>query len=199
MHFAKGARGEGKKIGADGTSFGKDCCALDGVARRLGLDRGVGNDSPVLRSDKLQMETAFQVGLIETGKSHFGVHGNKKRVEVLGVVVFVLETSDGFSGRSDGRGEIEADYILTGLNCVCRQLDVAAFYFCGNRQAIDREVRHCSFAEVEQNGAGRIGAEAKLFVAGGGRRVRGKRKAKLIANARNLGGSLPSQVPRNAI
>src|SRR5690242_489175 len=177
MHFAKGAHGEGKKIGADGTSFGKDSGTLAGVARRLGLDSGVGNRSPVFRSSEFQMEAAFQVGLIETGKSHFGVHGNKKRVEVFGVVVFVFESSDGFSGRGDGRGEIEADHILTGMNRVGRQLDVTAFYSYGNSSAIDGEVCGGALTEVEQNGGGRIGAEVEFFVAGGGRRLWGEREA----------------------
>jgi len=199
MHVAKGARGEGKKIGADGTSFGKDCCALAGVARGLGLDRGVGNDGPVFRSSELKAEAAFQVGLIETGKSHFGVHGNKKRVEVLGVVVFVLETSDGFSGWRDGRGEIETDHIFTGMNHVGRQLDVAVIYFCCHSDAVNAEVRGGAFTEVEQNGAGGTCAEAKLLVAGGGRRMWNKRKAKLIANIRDLDGTLASQVTWNAI
>src|SRR5215472_12657866 len=199
MHSAEGAGGESKKIGADGTGLGKDCCALAGASRRLRRDRRVGNDGPVFRSGEFQMEAAFQIGLIETGKGHLRIHGDKERVEVLGVVIFVFKASDGFSGWGNGGGEIDDNDILTGMNHVCRQLDVAVVYFYGNSDTVDGGIRRSSLAEVEQNGAGKTGAEAELFVTRDGRRVRGDREAKLVANVGNLSGALASKVTRDSV
>ena len=62
------------------------------------------------------MEAAFEIGLIETGEGHVRVHRDEKRVEIFGVVVFVLEARDGFSSRGDSGGEIHTDGIFAGVN-----------------------------------------------------------------------------------
>src|SRR5207247_10810090 len=70
------------------------------------------------------MESAFQIRLVKTGKGHISVHGDKQRVEVLGVVVLVFKASDGFPRRGDRGSEIHADLIFAAMHGIDRQLQM---------------------------------------------------------------------------
>ena len=145
------------------------------------------------------MEAALEIGLIETRKSHFGVHGNEERVEIFGVVVFVFELCDSFSGGGDWSGEIHADGVFAGVYGVAGKFDMAVLDFCGDPDAIDGEVVDRSFAKIEKNGCGGTGMKLKFFVAGCGWRMRREREPEMIANVRKLAGALAGQFAWNAV
>ncbi len=136
--------------------------------------------------------------MIETRERHFGVHGNEERVEILGVVVFVFESRDGFSGGGDGSGEIHADGVFACVDGACGELDMAVFDFCGDRDAVDGEICYGTFAKIEKNRRGSAGMKLKVFVAGCGRRAGSEREAKMIANVGKLRGTLAREFARDA-
>ncbi len=145
------------------------------------------------------MKTGFKIGLIETGKSHFGVHGDEERVEIFGVVVFVFEARDGFSGWSDGSSEIDGDSVFASLDGTGGELDVAVINFCGDGDVVDREFCQGAFAKIQKNGGGRVGMKSEIFVAGSRRRVRNEREDQMIAYVRELRGTLAREITRNAV
>ena len=106
MHFAEGARGKSEEISADGPGFFENGKALAGTSLRLGFHGRIGDHCPAFRSSHFEMKAPFQIRLVEARKSHLRIHGNKERVEVLGVVVFVFKARDSFSRRSYRSSEI---------------------------------------------------------------------------------------------
>ena len=127
------------------------------------------------------MESAFQVRLVKAGKGHISVHGDKQRVEVLGVVVLVFKASHGFPRRGDRGSEIHADLIFAAMHGIDRQLQMTVVHFCGNRDAVDDQVRGGSIPEVEQKGAGKTGMKLQVLMAGDRWSMRSERKAKMVA------------------
>ena len=200
VNFAERASGEGEKIGADRPSFGKNREAL---ARSAGgglrFDGCVGDGGPVFWGGELEMEAGFEVGLIEAGESHFGIHGDEEGVEIFGVVVFVFEARDGFCGLGDGSIEVDGDSIFSGADGTGRKLDVSVLDFCGDGDAVDDEFCRRAFAEIEENGSGRIGMELQIFVSRGRGRVGREREAEVVAEVGKLRGALAGEVAGNAV
>lgn len=145
------------------------------------------------------MEAGFEIGLVETGESHFGVHGDEERVEIFGVVVFVFEARDGFSGGGDGSREVDRDSVFASLDGTGWELDVAVIDFSWHCDAVDGEIRYSAFAKIEKNVGGRVGMKSEIFVAGSRRSVRNKREDQMIAYVRELRGTLAREITRNAV
>lgn len=129
MNFAEWASSECKKIRADGMRLQENREALASRGRRLRFDGCIRNDGPVFGGSEFQLKAAFEIGLIETGERHVSVHRDKEGVQILGIVVFVFETGDGFTRGSDGCGEIHAHGIVAGADSAGGELDVAVFDF----------------------------------------------------------------------
>lgn len=145
------------------------------------------------------MEAAFEIGLIETGEGHVRVHRDEERIEILGVVVFVFEARDGFTGRGDRSSEIHADSVFAYVHGTWGELDVAIFDFRRDRDAVDDEICQGTLAKINKNRSGRAGTKLKVFVAGCGRRAGSEREAKMIANIGKLRGALAREFARDAV
>src|SRR5205814_8434409 len=65
---------------------GSRCESEPALAARQVLgcrNRGVSDGGPCARHDQLELETRFEVGLVEAGESGAGIRRNEKRIDVL--------------------------------------------------------------------------------------------------------------------
>lgn len=145
------------------------------------------------------MEARFEIGLVEAWESHLGVHGDEERVEILGVVVLVFETRDGFTSSGDRGAEINANVVFAGPDAARRELDVAVFDFGGNGVAINGEIHNGAFAKIEENSGGRIGMKSEIFMPGCRWRMGRERKPEAVANVGKSCGALAGEFARNAL
>lgn len=76
---------------------------------------GIGNEFPVGWPGQGQGESGFEVGLVEAGEGHAGVHGHEEGVEIFVAVVAIVEAGDGFAGDSDVGGEFSVDGVFAGV------------------------------------------------------------------------------------
>ena len=137
MDLDEGSGGKGEEVGGDGFGF------VERIFRSVGdppaNPGGVGDDGPAVGCADLKLEAAFEVGLIEAGESHAGVHGDEEGVEVFAAVVFVFEAGDGFAGCSDVGGEFRFDGVGAGMKRSGGQDEVAVVDGGGNLYSVQRE------------------------------------------------------------
>ncbi len=101
-----------------------------------------------------EIEAAFEVGLVEAGEGHAGVHGDEEGVEIFAAVVVVFEAGDGFAGGSDVGGEFGFDGVFAGAEIGGGEDEVAVLDGGGDRGAVQSEGRDLAVAEVEEEGFG---------------------------------------------
>src|SRR2546421_415014 len=112
MYLAERPGGERKKIGADGPGISKKSLRLSSPDADVALRGRIGDDRPACRSYDFQAKAPFQIRLVEAGKGHIGIHGDKQRVDVFAAVILIFKARDGLARRSDRSTKIHADDIF---------------------------------------------------------------------------------------
>src|SRR5436305_11605182 len=142
MYLAERPCSESKKIGADGLGFSKKSLRLSSPDAYVALRGRIGDDRPACRSYDFQAKAPFDVGLVETGKGHIGIHGDKQRVDVFAAVVLIFKARDGLARRSVRSAKIHADDIfgVPGAKRSCWQSNVAVLDGGGCCHPIDHQL-----------------------------------------------------------
>ena len=140
--------------------------------------RGVADDSPICGVIEIKDEAGLQVGLVEAGEGHAGVHGDEEGVEIFAAIVAVFVAGDGLAGWGGVAGEGEPDSIAARLR---GQMQMAVIEDGGDGLAVERGRAQRAVAVVEQEIAGGTTGESQGLGPVDVRGVRAQRECEFIA------------------
>src|SRR5205807_2602707 len=146
-----------------------------------------------------QMKTTFDVRLVKAWKGHAGIHGNKQRVEVFAVVIFVLKARDGFARRRNRRSERDAHGVRARLQRTSGKRDVAILKLQVSLALIDGNGGHRAFAKIQQHRDSSVQPELDLLMSRDDGSMGRKGEAQMVSDIRNLTRALPRQLTRDTL
>lgn len=196
----EGSGSEGEEVGGNGFGFGEgggSSAGRCGIAKQLTIydnGEGVGDDVPVLRRSDGEIKARFEVGLIEAGEGHAGVHGDEEGVEIFLAVVVVFKAGDGFACGADVGGEVNFEGVGARAEGLGRQNEMAVADGRRNRKAVERDGGDCAVAKIEEeglyDGAGIAEVEPEFFGGVGGGRVGNQVVTEPVVEIGDAGGAL---------
>src|SRR5690349_2157741 len=195
MNTPKRAGGKSEQIRTDRLGLCKIPGSIGGSICAFAFR--VRNHPPISGRSDCELESSFQVRLIEAGEGHAGIHGNEQRVDVFASIILVLILSKSLSGRRNRRDEVDRNVVFSRSEFFFGQQNVSVLGLNGNFSIVYSKVAGGALAIVEQERSCRLQIERKFLVSSGRRRMSHEREGKTIADVGNETCAFSREFPRN--